>query len=220
MNGKRMVPGAEIIVRSANSRSETKLVLLVAILTIVLCGSVIAQRRTVTGVVEMPAWQVNAFQDLRATELATFNALNSASPEIEAFHDEDRHWPTIVELRGDYIPPFVQDAAWQKNGRLRWRRSILSVGKKHIALYFGKPERQGVSGSFLLVMLHDHVKKNVNVGGATHAPYEVWLHSSAKVLMPKMMTDQALISVGWREVVARKGEDEVRRTKDEAYLKW
>ena len=73
-------------------------------------------------------------------------------------------------------------------------------------------------GSFLLVMLHDHVKKEGNAGAAAHVPYEIWLHASPVAETPSMVTDQSLINKGWREVVARKGESETLRTKED-YVK-
>jgi len=214
MGKRRFSPGCEMIVRPSGSGLETRLVLAVAMLTMVICGSAIVLRNTTATAKEVPTWQVDAFKDLRAEELATFNGLHTAAPEIEIFHeDEDSRWPTVDELASDLIPPFVQDAAWEKNGSLGWTRTIISTQDKHIALYVGHPREVSKSGSFMLVMLHDHVKKEGNAGAASHAPYEVWIHTSPAAETPTMVTDQALINKGWREVVARRGEEETMRTK-------
>ncbi|QJB56952.1 DUF6162 family protein [Pseudodesulfovibrio sp. zrk46] len=206
----------EVVVKPSGSGTESRLVLMVALLTIAICSAAIVLRNTAAKAKEVPTWQVDAFEDLRAEELAIFNGLISAAPEIDIFHeDEGGEWPSVDALAADFIPPFVQDAAWKKNGAMAWIRSIINTQDKHIAMYVGHPLDVTKSGSFMLVMLHDHVKKEGNAGGATHAPYEVWIHASPVAEIPSMVTDQALINKGWREVVARKGDDETRRTREE-----
>ncbi len=218
--GKRYsTPVCEEVVRPSGSGLETRMVFAVALLTVIICGGAILFRSTGATAKVVLAWQVDAFSDLRGEELAIFNGLHTAAPEIELFHEDkgenDGGWPTVDQLAGELIPPFVHDAAWEKNGALGWTRSIISTQDKHIALYVGHPRDGAKSGSFLLIMLHDHVKKEGNAGAAVHAPYEVWIHASPIADIPTMVTDQALISKRWREVVARKGEDETRRTKGE-----
>ncbi|NDV19055.1 hypothetical protein GO013_06430 [Pseudodesulfovibrio sp. JC047] len=219
LRDRNMAPGCECVVRPAGAGVETRLVLLVAFLTVMVCGGSIFLRTSSARVAEVSGWQVDAFNDLRAEELALFNGLYTAAPEIMAFHDDSNgQWPSVTDLETDLIPPFIRDSAWRKNGAMEWSNSILSTKDKHIALYVGHPQDSDISGSFLLVILHDHVKKEGNAGAATHAPFEVWLHPSPVAETPTMVTDQALINKGWREVVARKGEDEMKRMKGEDYL--
>jgi len=214
-----MSPGCVKVVRPSGTGLETRLVLMVALLTVLICGGSILLRNTSSAIRETPDWQIDAFKDLRTEELATFNGLYTAAPEIELFHEDvGSRWPTVDELESDFIPPFVQDVAWEQNGSIEWTHSIISTSSKHIALYVGHPRQEALSGSFLLVMLHDHVKKEGNAGAISHAPYEIWLHVSPAADIPSMVTDQALINKGWREVVARRGEDEMKRTKGEDYL--
>lgn len=212
------LPACEVVVKPAGSGTETKLVLLFALLTIVVCGGAVALRNTTASGASIPDWQIDAFKDLGAEELAVFNSLYTAAPEIEMIHEEEGGWPTVDALASEFIPPFVRDAAWEKNGAMAWGRKAMPAQGKHIVLYVGHPSEGDQSGSFLLVMLHDHVKKEGNAGGAPHAPYEVWLHPSPVAETPSMVTDQALINKGWREVVARKGESETLRTKKD-YVK-
>jgi len=220
MSGKgNMDTRCEIVVRPIGTGRETRLVLLAALVTLAVCALIVGFRNTTATAKVVPAWQVDAFKDLRTEELATFNALYTAVPEIEAMHgDRVNHWPTVAELESNYIPPFVPDTAWRKRGSLDWARSVVSTCESHVALYLGRPDDASVSGSFLLVMMHDHVKKQGNAGGVSHAPYEIWINSSQVVEFPQILTDQALINSGWREVVARKGEDEMKRTKGEDFL--
>jgi len=205
----------EVVVQPSGSGTESRLVLLAALVTILICGSVIMLRNTAATAKEVPGWQIDAFEDLGAEELAVFNGLYTAAPEIEMFHEDEGDWPSVDQLAADFIPPFMQDAAWEINGAMGWSRTILSTHDKHIALYVGHPGKPSVSGSFMLVMLHDHVKKEGNANASAHAPYEVWLHQSPVAEVPSAVTDQALINTGWREVVARKGSDETRQTKEE-----
>ncbi len=218
MGSRRMRPMCEVVVRPSGSMRETRWVLLVALLTVAVCSGAIIVRNTSARAVETPSWQVDAFLDLRAEELATFNALHTAAPEIVLFHDDILdQWPTVAELEGEFMPPFVQDAAWKQNGGHGWERSVISTQEKHIACYIGRPLDETVSRTFLLVMLHEHIKKE-GTGGSTHAPYEIWIHPSQAAATPEMVTDQALINAGWREVVARSGEREMQRTKGEEFL--
>ncbi len=214
--GKRYQPPVcEVVVRPSGSGTETRLVLLAALLTVLVCGATVLFRTASASVKPVPSWRVNAFRDLPPAQLGVFNALYNAAPEIEMIHEETGGWPTTDALAAEYIPPFVEDAAWEKNGSLGWSRVAIASPGRHIVLYVGRPDDGARSGTFMLVMLHDHVKKEGNAGGATHAPFEVWMHASSSAEVPDMITDQALIGQGWREVVARRGEQETRHdTKD------
>lgn len=215
--GKRLqAPLCEVLVGPSGSGTETRLVLLVALLTVCISGFAILYRNAKPEMESIPDWQVNAFSELRAAELSVFNGLYTAAPEIEMFHmDTGNRWPSIDELAAAYISPFVRDAAWEKNGSYDWSRSIIATQDKHIALYIGHPRKTAKLSSFMLVMLHNHVKKEGNAAGGVHAPFEIWMNTSSVAEAPIMVTDQALINKGWREVVARRGEDETRRTKQE-----
>lgn len=211
--GKRFVgPVCEEVVRPSGSGRETGLVLLSALLTILVCGSVVALRNSATEAGPAPSWQVDAFGELGAGELAVFNALSTAAPEIEMIHEETGDWPTVARLEADYLPPFVEDAAWERNGAFAWGRVAIASAEKHIMLYVGRPRGDGAA--FMLVMLHDHVKKEGNAGGSVHAPFEIWMHPSSAAEVPETLTDQMLIGQGWREVLARRGEEEIRRGRE------
>ncbi len=49
--------------------------------------------------------------------------------------------------------------------------------------------------------------------GPTHAPYEIWINDKKNQGFPNIITDQALIAAGWKEIVALTGEDEMKRMK-------
>ena len=216
---RQSYPGCAIVVSPSGSSTETKLVFLVMFVTLVICGSSIGIRNLGGRPSNLPVWQVDAFSDLNTRELSVFNELLSAGPEIDAFHEDEGGWPTVLQLEEEYIPPFVKNNAWKKNGRIFWQREILSNSGSHVAIYKGTPENIGkMSSTFLLIMMHDHAKKQGNAGMPVHAPHEVWIHSSMDKDFPETVTDQALISSGWKEVVARRGEDEMKRTKGEEFM--
>ncbi|PIE71344.1 MAG: hypothetical protein CSA22_03545 [Deltaproteobacteria bacterium] len=205
------------IVPPTRGGNETRWLFAIAAFTLIICGLTVNLRTRGTAEKHMESWQVNAFTGLSAQELGTFNALRTAAIEIDEVHDdEDSRWMGIAELAELYMPPFVQDAAWQNQGRLKWSLKIVPAQSRHIALYLGTPEAADKSGTFLLIMLHDHIKKQGNAPAVqAHAPSEIWLHKRANATFPEVVTDQALISAGWREVVALKGEDEIKRVKGE-----
>lgn len=212
---EEMHPVQEVMVRPAGAGCESRLVLLAAVMTVCACALFIWLQQGDVREETVPEWRVSAFDDLGAAELAVFNALTSAGPEIEAMHGElAGEWPGVTRLEREFVPPFVRDAAWTRSGRLNWTRSVLATGESHIAVYLGTPQDADFSGAFLLVMLHSHVKKQGNASvRPTHPPFEVWMHREQAPALPESVTDQALISAGWREVVARSGEEETRHAR-------
>ncbi|PIE65355.1 MAG: hypothetical protein CSA26_03255 [Desulfobacterales bacterium] len=205
----------ECIVQPASGGSETRWLLVIVIMIVVCCGLAIYMR-TETGVQKGPeSWQMNAFTELNSSEIGIFTALQTAAVEIDETHDlEDGRWLGIDEMEELYIPPFVKDSAWHKQGKVVWTRKIVSADEIHIALYRGISDTETVRGTFLLLMLHDHKKKQGNVAaGPTHAPFEIWFHDQKDRAFPDIITDQALISAGWREVVGHTGEDEELKLK-------
>lgn len=208
-------PSKMDVVAPASGKRESRWVLSVAVCISLFCAAGIGIRNTQPAPHVVDAWQINAFTDLSGPELGTYNALRTAALEIEDVHKEQQdQWMTLAELTDLYIPPFIHDAAWRKAGKLRWSRKVQLAKEMHIAMYLGNPQESGISGSFLLLMLHNHIKKQGNAAsGPTHAPFEVWYHSGEQKPFPEMVTDQALIAAGWREVVALEGKDEVKRMK-------
>lgn len=217
--GTRKWSGCAVVVRPSGTSRETWLVMLVAALTVAICGAVVALRNPMETVTAEPEWRLNAFAELQGGELAVFNALHTAAPELIMAHEEEGNWPEIEALARDFLPPFVRDAAWRRNGQYHWERSIIRTADKHIACYLGRSFDNAARRTFLLVLLHTHGTKDGNAGGMNHAPYEVWVHDATSVGMPAVVSDQTLIGKGWREVIARSGESELIRNKGEGVLK-
>ncbi len=204
----------ETVVTPAGGGKETLWLLVVIAVTVICCAAAVSLRTREDREKRIQDWQIDAFQDLSSREMAIYNGLQTASEEIIFIHSLENRWPEIRELQDQFITPFVEDAAWGNQGRITWQKKILDAGDMHIALYYGSAEQADKDGSFLLLMLHDHKQKQGNVGGGpTHAPYEIWFHASGGKKPPEIVTDQSLISSGWKEIVALTGEDEMKRMK-------
>ncbi|PIE73689.1 MAG: hypothetical protein CSA20_01825 [Deltaproteobacteria bacterium] len=203
----RMVP-------SAQAQKETRWVVLLAVLTVFCCGLFIAMRWQHHEENEAEAWQIDAFTIFNSPEMGVFTSLQTAAQEIIDAHtlSEAQSWPEVKQLEDDYITPFVRDVAWEKHGRITWTLKDLRAEERHIAVYYGAPAGREVRGLFLLVLLHDHTKKQGNAAvGPTHAPYEIWYNANITRQIPDVITDQVLIAAGWKEVVSRSGDDEKKR---------
>lgn len=211
-------PVREVVVCPSGGSAETWWLAAFAVLVVVVCTLAVGTRTGSSETAELQPWQMNAFTALNANEQGTFNALYTSAMEIDAAHEEgEGEWMDIHELEQLFIPPFARDAAWRRQGRIRWTHNLPISEEMDMALYLGIPEEKEASGSFLLVMLHGHARKQGNASGKPeHARYEVWHHASTSVKFPAVITDQALIASGWKEVVALKGSDEIRRVKGES----
>ncbi len=205
----------DTIITPAKGGTETRWLLIVAMCILIVCAIAISARTRDSKETELKSWQINAFEDLNAKEIGVFNSLLTASIEIEQTHDfEDGYWLEVNELEGLYVPPFVKDSAWKKQGQITWEKKILNAGKQHIAMYKGIPSNNDVRGTFLLLMLHDHRKKQGSASkNVPHAPFEIWFHKNTPQKFPETITDQALISSGWNQIIALTGEDEANRMK-------
>jgi hypothetical protein len=204
----------EEIVRPAGSHIESILVLLLSLIVVAVAGSVIVLRGTASTASAAQPWSVDAFTELLPAELAVFNALETAVPELEMIHEDDG-WPTVAGLASELVPPFVQDGAWERNGRFDWERSVISTSERHIVCYIGRPGVEGMR-TFLLVMLHEHGANHFME--EKHSPYEIWVHADPAVSIPNMVADNALVVGGWREVMARSGSDLVLNSKGAEFI--
>ncbi|PIE68839.1 MAG: hypothetical protein CSA21_05390 [Deltaproteobacteria bacterium] len=213
MNIKKTSLVTEVVIPPARGGSETRWLLLITCVVLVCTVTAIGLRVDAGKDRPLESWQLNAFTSLRTQEIGVFNALQTAAQEINETHilEPDR-WMDIDDLKILYIPPFVEDAAWHKRGEIKWSMKILDPGGRHLALYKGQPTTPAVRGTFLLVMLHDHPGAGTSTAAEViHAPYKIWLHDNAGQQFPEMITDQALIKAGWKQVIALTGDETTQR---------
>ncbi len=205
----------ETLVNPAKGGTETLWLLMVTAVILIGCGTAIGMRMHTNYEKRIETWQIDAFAELEAGEISIFNALQAAAEEINATHIlEGDYWVSVAELEELYVPPFAHDAAWHKQGKIQWAMKMVATDDRHIALYLGHPQAEEIQSAFLLLLLHDHKKKQGNAAvGPTHAPYEIWINDKKNQGFPNIITDQALIAAGWKEIVALTGEDEIKRMK-------
>lgn len=202
-------------VQSCRASHESRWLALVVVCVLLVCSSAISLRTGQQVEKQITGWQINAFTELNGNETAVFSALETAALEINDTHDlEGGQWMGISQLEEMYIPPFVRDSSWQKQGKIIWSMKDLHSNSLDIATYMGTPGDDSIGGTFLLVLLHDHQPKQGQAGDEPkHPAYEIWFHKNRSQENPDIITDQALTSTGWREVVALTGQDEAVRIK-------
>ncbi|WP_147822464.1 DUF6162 family protein [Salidesulfovibrio onnuriiensis] len=210
-------PIREELVRPAGGGNETLWLAVAAVVVVVACALGMGLRDRGARTAELLPWQMNAFTALNPEELGTFNALYTAAVEIDAVHEDgDGGWMDISEMEDLFMPPFARDAAWRRQGRMVWTRRVPESPDLDLALYLGVPQQRERSGSFLLVMRHDHsAGRGHGAAEPGHGRFEVWYQASHRGGFPAVIKDQALIAAGWKEVVAFKGGDEIERVKGE-----
>lgn len=206
----------EEVVRPSGSRRETTWLAAAAVCVLTICTLLIFINSRQVATQPLPEYKINAFTDLSPGELATFNGLYTSAPEINDIHNEsDGKWMSVAELEEYYMPPFVRDRAWEQSGRIKWTLETRPAGDMDIAIYTGKPQDNGAGGAFVLLFLHNHKKQGNANEAPMHPEYEIWHTPSPGASAPEIITDQAFISAGWKEVVAYKGSDEKTRVKGE-----
>lgn len=201
------------IIKPVGTKSEVTWLLTTIILVVVISGSIIAGRARKNDVKKLQSHQISAFKDLNTLDQGTFNDLYAAAMEIEEIHSMDEKWPSPKELELEVIPPFIKDQVWVKRGKINWSLRSSDTEEKHLAVYFGSPSEGSLSGSFLLILRHNHKEPLPGEKLNEHGPYEIWYQNMKTLDFPKITTDPALIAKGWKEVAPYKGEEEVKRLK-------
>ncbi|MDL2122885.1 MAG: hypothetical protein LWX51_07330 [Deltaproteobacteria bacterium] len=162
-------------------------------------------------------YQISGYKDLNSFKQGTFVALYTAAMEIDAAHDNNEGtWLSVKDLQERFMPPFAHDRAWAMSGKLIWTQKILNKDMIHATAYLGKPSIPDISGSFLLVLLHDHsTEGDYQIGEPEHdeGPFKIWYSSKTAVDFPKKLSVRSLAIKGWKEVIPYTGDDEMKRIK-------
>lgn len=154
------------VVRPATVRGETLIVSLSSLVIIALAALIIGARGRVEATEELAEYQVSAYTGLNATEQGVYNDLLAASLDIDMYHADTLRWPSVLQLQGQYIAPFVKDLSWQQRAGLEWEQDIPDVELQHTVAYYALSSQSEVTGSFLLWMTHKH-----NMSGPNAAAY-------------------------------------------------
>ena len=162
-------------------------------------------------------YQISGYKDLNSFKQGTFVALYTAAMEIDAAHDNNEGtWLSVKDLQERFMPPFAHDRAWAMSGKLIWTQKILNKDMIHATAYLGKPSISDISGSFLLVLLHNHsTEGDYQIGEPEHdeEPFKIWYSGETAVDFPEKLSVRSLAIKGWKEVIPYTGDDEMKRIK-------
>jgi hypothetical protein len=172
------------VVRPAGAGHETLYVLLLCLIILAVAGSVVAWRHESQEVSSVNSHQLDARRDLGASEQGIYADLRVTLDEIHLLRQEQQTLPTPEALAEEGFAPFAQDASSISRGGHAWQ--LLDT-----RAYFGRSETPAVAGSFLMRLTTDD-----------DAP-DIWLNRNTDIKAPTDLTDAALESAGWQQIVAQ-----------------
>jgi len=172
------------IVRPAGAGHETLNVLLLCLLILAVAGSVVAWRHESQDTTRISNHQLDARRDLSASEQGIYADLRVTLDEIRLLQQEQQTVPTPETLADEGFAPFAQDASSISRGGHAWQ--LLNANA-----YFGHSQSPAVAGSFLM-------RLNANEDGP-----DILLNRAADLKAPADLTDAALQSAGWQQIVAQ-----------------
>lgn len=143
-------------VRPASARRETITVAVISLAIIVTAGAIIGLRGRVEAAQELAEYQISAYDGLNPIEQGIYNDMLAAALDVDMYHADTLRWPTVAQLQGQYIAPFVKDLSWQQRGALEWQQDIPNIEMQHTVAYYALSQKPETTGSFLLWMTHKH----------------------------------------------------------------
>ncbi len=179
------------------------------------------------------SWQVRSFDGLNAVDQAIHSALLPAGEEIIWNNNDTGGWITLEQAQKIVLPPFYRDAFWKSNGEVHWQLILPGSHQAHArtpdgevaspaqspsqvsqatqgqgaAVYYGTGGRLPGQSAYLLVIGHAHA----GVMWANQAT--IWVHPNPNAPYPGIVKPEALVSKGWRQVIAYDGASEIERVK-------
>ncbi|MDR9754008.1 DUF6162 family protein [Pseudomonas sp. SZMC_28357] len=172
------------IVRPAGAGHETLYVLLLCLVILTLAGSVVAWHGESTEVVAVNEHQLDARRDLSASEQGIYADLRVTLDEIHLLRQEQQTLPSPAELAEEGFAPFAQDASSVSRGGHAWQ---LTAGSG----YVGHSQAPKVAGSFLMRITEQQDRP------------DIWLNRRPDLQTPNDLSDAALESAGWQQIVAQ-----------------
>ncbi|WP_349746899.1 DUF6162 family protein [Pseudomonas frederiksbergensis] len=179
-----MITPTTQLVRPAGAGHETLYVLLLCLMILAVAGSVVAWRGESREVSSVGSHQLDARRDLSASEQGIYADLRVTLDEIHLLREEQQALPTPAALAEEGFAPFAQDASSVSRGGHAWQ--LLDA-----KAYFGQSQAPTVAGSFLMRLTAND-----------DAP-DIWLNRSKALAPPADLTDAALESAGWQQIVAQ-----------------
>ncbi|MFJ4143756.1 DUF6162 family protein [Pseudomonas sp. NPDC089734] len=172
------------IVRPAGAGHETLYVLLLCLLILSVAATVVGLRGEKHEADAVASHQLDARRDLSAAEQGIYADLRVTLDEIRLLTQEQQTPVTPQQLSDEGFAPFAQDASSVSRGNHAWQMLEQS--------YLGLSQAPTVAGSFLMRVHAD------DKGEA-----DIWINRQASATAPTDLGDKALISAGWKQVVAQ-----------------
>jgi len=173
------------VVRPAGAGHETLYVLLLCLIILAVAGSVVIWRGESHEVSSVGSHQLDARRDLSASEQGIYADLRVTLDEIHLLRQELQTLPTPEALAEEGFAPFAQDASAVSRGNHAWQLLDASA-------YFGQSLAPTVAGSFLL-----------RLSATDDAAPVIWLNRDNRLTAPADLSDAALESAGWQQIVAQ-----------------
>ena len=172
------------VVRPAGAGHETLYVLLLCLMILAVAGSVVLWRGESHEASSVSSHQLDARRDLSASEQGIYADLRVTLDEIHLLRQEQKALPTPEVLAEEGFAPFAQDASAVIRGAHAWQ--LLEA-----KAYFGQSQTPTVAGSFLMRLT------------TTDDAPDIWLNRVGTLTAPPDLSDAALESAGWQQIVAQ-----------------
>ncbi|WP_223456837.1 MULTISPECIES: DUF6162 family protein [unclassified Pseudomonas] len=173
------------VVRPVGAGHETLYVLMLCLVILAVAGSAVLWRGESHEVSSVSSHQLDARRDLSASEQGIYADLRVTLDEIHLLRQEQQALPTPVALAEEGFAPFARDASSVSRGGHAWQ--LLDA-----KAYFGQSQTPTVAGSFLL-----------RLSATADAAPDIWLNRDNRLTAPTDLSDAALESAGWQQVVAQ-----------------
>ncbi|MGF6161553.1 hypothetical protein ABIE16_000818 [Pseudomonas sp. 2725] len=173
------------VVRPAGAGHETLYVLLLCLMILAVAGSVVLWRGESHEVSSVSSHQLDARRDLSASEQGIYADLRVTLDEIHLLRQEQQALPTPELLAEEGFAPFARDASSVSRGGHAWQMLDAKA-------YFGRSQMPTVAGSFLL-----------RLSATADAAPDIWLNRTSTLTAPTDLSDAALESAGWQQVIAQ-----------------
>ncbi len=221
------------VVSPASGRWESLAMVLLTLGVIACLAGYLLLRPREVGPPAALSWQVRSFDGLNAVDQAIHSALLPAGEEIIWNNNDTGGWISLEHAQKIVLPPFYRDAFWKSNGEVHWQLILPGSHQPHAstpdgqtasaaqsssrvsqatqgqgaAVYYGSGGQLPDQSAYLLVIGHAHA----GVMWANQAT--IWVHRDPNAPYPGIVKPEALVSKGWRQVIAYDGNSEIERVK-------
>lgn len=187
------------VVRPAGAGHETLWVVLAAACVLLVAAILIGARAQPLAAAALSPHQIDARTQLNAAEQGVHADLLVAAEEITALIETEKAVPSIEQLRGMDLPPFVAGVGAAARGGHEWR----TQAQGHELAYVGRSAAPDVAASVLLRLPTKGEGEAPPQAHAHDEEAEVWVHREGPNTWPEQLDDASLTRQGWRQVVVR-----------------